>query len=48
MPTCADYVRSMRRLLDLPVRVMHGGHFPSCSGERLRMIIANWLRAHDA
>ena len=44
----ADYVRSMRRLLDLPVRVMHGGHFPSCSGERLRIIIANWLRAHDA
>ena len=44
----ADYVRSMRRLLDLPVRVMHGGHFRSCSGERLRTIIANWLRAHDA
>jgi hypothetical protein len=30
------------------VRIMHGGHFPSCSGERLRTIIANWLRAHDA
>ena len=42
------YVRSMRRLLELPVRVMHGGHFPSCSGERLRGIIADWLRLHDA
>ena len=42
------YVRSMRRLLALPVRVMHGGHFPSCSGERLRGIIADWLRLHDA
>ena len=42
-----DYVRSMRRLLALPVRVMHGGHFPSCSGERLRMIIKEWLLAPD-
>ena len=28
----ADYVRSMRRLLELPVRVMHGGHFPELLG----------------
>ncbi|MFL5334311.1 MAG: MBL fold metallo-hydrolase [Geminicoccaceae bacterium] len=43
----ADYARSMRRLLELPVRVMHGGHFPSCSGERLRGLIDAWLRARD-
>lgn len=42
----ADYVRSMRRLLDLPVRVVHGGHFPSFSGETLRLMIDSWLRAH--
>jgi glyoxylase-like metal-dependent hydrolase (beta-lactamase superfamily II) len=40
----ADYVRSMRRLLELPVRVTHGGHFPSCSGDRLRATIEAWLR----
>lgn len=44
----ADYVRSMRRLLTLPVRVMHGGHFASCSGERLRALVTAWLRVHDA
>ena len=43
-----DYVRSMRRLLDLPVRVMHGGHFPSCSRERLRALIQDWLRRKEA
>lgn len=39
-----DYVRSMERLYDLPVRVVHGGHFASYSGERHREIIKNWLR----
>ncbi|MGD9512228.1 MAG: MBL fold metallo-hydrolase [Geminicoccaceae bacterium] len=43
----ADYVRSMRRLLSLPVSVVHGGHFPSCSGARLRGLISDWLRAHE-
>ncbi|MCR9125625.1 MAG: MBL fold metallo-hydrolase [Rhodobacteraceae bacterium] len=43
----ADYERSMRRLLDLPVRVVHGGHFPSFSGERLHDIIQDWLRARS-
>lgn len=42
----ADYVRSMRRLLELPVRVVHGGHFPSFSGEELRLMIDSWLRTH--
>jgi glyoxylase-like metal-dependent hydrolase (beta-lactamase superfamily II) len=39
------YARSMRLLLALPVRVMHGGHFPSCSGEWLRGLIRDWLKA---
>ncbi|MFN3487437.1 MAG: MBL fold metallo-hydrolase, partial [Planctomycetota bacterium] len=28
----------------LPVRVVHGGHFPSYSGERHRQIISQWLK----
>ena len=39
----AQYVASMERLLRLPVRVVHGGHFPSYSGERHRRIIRDWL-----
>jgi glyoxylase-like metal-dependent hydrolase (beta-lactamase superfamily II) len=39
-----DYVASMERLSTLPVRVVHGGHFPSFSGDRLRQIIDAWLR----
>ena len=42
-----DYIASMKRLLDLPVRVVHGGHFPSFDGARLRVIIEDWLQAHD-
>lgn len=43
-----DYLRSMRRLLDLPVRVVHGGHFPSYDGLRHRRLITDWLRAKGA
>jgi glyoxylase-like metal-dependent hydrolase (beta-lactamase superfamily II) len=39
-----QYVKSMKRLLALPVDVVHGGHFRSFSGERHREIINNWLR----
>lgn len=42
------YLTSMRRLLTLPVRTVHGGHFPSYGAERHRRIITDWLRAHDA
>jgi glyoxylase-like metal-dependent hydrolase (beta-lactamase superfamily II) len=42
------YVDSMKRLLDLPVRLVHGGHFPSYSGARHREIITAWLREKDA
>ncbi len=41
----AQYIASMERLLRLPVRVVHGGHFASYSGARHREIITNWLRA---
>ena len=43
-----DYVRSMERLLRIPARMVHGGHFPSFDGERLRRIIGDWLREHGA
>jgi glyoxylase-like metal-dependent hydrolase (beta-lactamase superfamily II) len=34
-----DYLRSMRRLLELPVRLVRGGQFPSYEGARHRQII---------
>jgi glyoxylase-like metal-dependent hydrolase (beta-lactamase superfamily II) len=39
----ADYVRSMERLRELPVRVVHGGHMPSFGRDRLRAIIDGYL-----
>jgi len=41
-----DYVKSMQRLLELPVRTVHGGHFPSYDRERHRQIIRSWLDKH--
>ena len=38
-----DYIASMERLLTLPVRQVHGGHFPSFGGERYRQLIRDWL-----
>lgn len=43
----ADYHASMVRLYDLPVRVVHGGHFPSYDGTRHREIIRSWLDAKE-
>lgn len=43
----AQYIASMKRLLALPVRVVHGGHFPSYSGARHRQIITGWLKAKE-
>lgn len=37
------YVASMKRIYDLPVRVVHGGHYPSFDGERYRELIRNYL-----
>lgn len=42
-----DYYASMKRLLDLPVRLVHGGHFASYEGDRHREIIRCWLDAKD-
>lgn len=39
-----QYIASMERLLRLPVRVVHGGHFPSYSGARHQQIITDWLK----
>jgi len=39
----SDYHRSMVRLYDLPVRVVHGGHFASYGCERHRQITGDWL-----
>jgi glyoxylase-like metal-dependent hydrolase (beta-lactamase superfamily II) len=39
----ADYIASMERLMTLPVRLVHGGHFPSFGGERYRQLIKGWL-----
>ena len=44
-PRSADYVASMKMLYDVPVRVVHGGHFPSFDGERYRALIKAWLDA---
>ena len=41
----ADYARSMRRLRDLPARIVHSGHFPSFSGDRQHSMIDDLLRA---
>lgn len=38
-----DYLASMKRLLELPVRTVHGGHFASYDGDRHRAIIRAWL-----
>lgn len=39
----AEYVVSMKRLYDLPVEVVHGGHFASYGRARHRNIIGDWL-----
>jgi glyoxylase-like metal-dependent hydrolase (beta-lactamase superfamily II) len=41
----ADYLRSMERLLELPVTTVHGGHFASYDRDRHQAIIRSWLDA---
>lgn len=43
----AQYAASLDRLARLPVRVVHGGHFPSFSGDRLRAMIRDWQAARS-
>jgi glyoxylase-like metal-dependent hydrolase (beta-lactamase superfamily II) len=42
------YIMSMRRLLELSPRVVHGGHFPSFDGRRYSELIRSWLASHDS
>lgn len=44
----ADYLASMKRLYDVPVSVVHGGHFPSYGAERHKAIIRDWLKGKGA
>jgi glyoxylase-like metal-dependent hydrolase (beta-lactamase superfamily II) len=39
----AVYIKTMRRLLELPVRVVHAGHDPSFDGPRLRFLARQYL-----
>lgn len=39
----ADYRRTMLRLLDLPIRICHGGHGPSFSRDRMHEIASRYL-----
>jgi glyoxylase-like metal-dependent hydrolase (beta-lactamase superfamily II) len=41
------YILSMRRLLNLTPRVVHGGHFPSFDGRRYAEMIRSWLASHE-
>ena len=42
------YLATMKRILDLPVRVVHGGHFPSFDGARYRELIREYLNEKGA
>jgi glyoxylase-like metal-dependent hydrolase (beta-lactamase superfamily II) len=43
----AVYIATMKRIHDLPVRVVHGGHFPSFDGARYRALIRQFLDEKD-
>jgi glyoxylase-like metal-dependent hydrolase (beta-lactamase superfamily II) len=43
----AAYVRTMKRLLELPVRVVHAGHDPSFGRARLRELASAYLERRD-
>ena len=42
-----DYIDSMKRILDLPVCIIHGGHFSSFDGARYRELIKIFLDSND-
>jgi glyoxylase-like metal-dependent hydrolase (beta-lactamase superfamily II) len=44
----AQYVHTMKRLLELPVTVVHGGHDASFGRARLREIAMDYLAVHDS
>lgn len=43
----ADYIRTMRRLRGMPVRVVHAGHDPSFGRDRLVELVDAYLRRRD-
>jgi len=43
-----DYLETMKRILDTPVRVVHGGHFPSFDGKRYRELIHAYIDSKAA
>jgi glyoxylase-like metal-dependent hydrolase (beta-lactamase superfamily II) len=43
----AVYIATMKRIHDLPVQVVHGGHFPSFDGARYRALIRQFLDEKD-
>jgi glyoxylase-like metal-dependent hydrolase (beta-lactamase superfamily II) len=43
-----EYIRTMRRVRELPARIVHGGHFPSFGRERLREVAQAFLEAKGA
>jgi glyoxylase-like metal-dependent hydrolase (beta-lactamase superfamily II) len=43
----ADYIATMKRLKELPVRVVHGGHEPSFGRARLHELADKYLAARD-
>ena len=43
-----DYLETMKRILDIPVRVVHGGHFPSFDGKLYRKLIRTYLDSKAA
>jgi glyoxylase-like metal-dependent hydrolase (beta-lactamase superfamily II) len=42
------YVDVMKKIMELPVRVVHGGHFPSFDGKRYRNLIREYLAEKGA
>jgi glyoxylase-like metal-dependent hydrolase (beta-lactamase superfamily II) len=43
-----DYVATMRRLAQLPVRVVHGGHYPSFGRDRFVELIEDYVQGRRA
>ncbi len=44
----ADYLRSMKRLHEIPARIVHAGHYPSFDGARHHALIRAWLDTRDS
>ncbi len=43
-----EYIDTMNRLRELPVRVVHAGHYPSFGADRYRELIDDYLRGRRA